>query len=275
MDDLVWFASESEDHIRASTSRISMLQDVHKFITTTLRAFPADACEKQRLTEGLRQLLYQYDVVELMSAAMAEDLGRDMAARSYHHPNGFTKVVLIPFSVHHTPFELRVHDWQTVDDASTDLPNFLSGESIHDHGWNFASYIARGALAFQEFAPSEKGELYDQYEYVRPDESITFIRRHIGQARLACIRDGVYRYPDLYYFSRDGLHRSLPLPGQRTISILLQGPAVANRGRIFRHPNLPASRVPPPQRPLAEEELRQILTSIRDALSNLSPAMET
>jgi hypothetical protein len=240
-----------------------MLREVQRFVTAQLNQLTGK--EEERLTECLVRLLAAFDISEVIEAALTPESISSVARCSYRHPNGFTKIVLIPFAGESTPFELRVHDWKTIHDPAFESQSLVA-QSIHDHGWNFASFLAKGALAFEEFALSEEGQEFVEFEYIRPDESIRFVLNPIGTARLACTCRGVHQHPDVYFFGRGRLHRSLPVPSERTISLLLQGPAVANHGLVYRDPRFPEQQESPAERALMEEELVQTVTSICEAL---------
>src|SRR5690348_16988125 len=78
----------------------------------------------------------------------------EVAARSYSHPNGFAKIVLARTSRYGC--ELRLHIWQGSGRADP---------HVHDHPWDFAARILRGAYEATTFAEcsGDKGEPWESH----------------------------------------------------------------------------------------------------------------
>jgi hypothetical protein len=241
-----------------------MLRHLSEWIRRTLES--TEGTDEVKLRHTLQLLLDTFDVAEVVRSALADENRATVAGKSYRHANGFTKVVLIRCRPEEVPFELRLHDWHPPPEAGS-AAELLARESIHDHGWSFASYLASGGLLFEEFEPAANGEEFDQFKYLRPGPAIRYSRVPAGKGSLRLARRGVHRHPDLYCFPRNRLHRTVPVPGEHTVSLLLQSPYVIREGRIFRDPRQRELREPPPQRPLTETELE-------DTIEGLLPHLE-
>jgi hypothetical protein len=230
----------------------------------------ATGSREDRFSDTLTKVLHTFDLADIVQAAMADENRADVARRSYRHPNGFTKIVLIQFQAGSIPFELRLHDWYPVAMAE---PNdiLLSRESVHDHGWDFASYIVSGALLFEEFEVSSQGQEFSEFKYVRLQSEIQYSRRYVGKRLLQCSRRGTHKHPDVYFFPRNKLHRTIPVHGERTISLMLQSPYAVREAKVFRDLDQPEVRELPAQRALSELELVESLEGI---LSHLVPTVK-
>ncbi len=88
------------------------------------------------------QTIYQI-INEVLSNA---SLLAEVAARSYHHGNGFLKVVLAA----ENGWKLRLHVW---------FPNTPCEENIHDHRWSFASTVLCGHLLSETFTDDAQGTI--------------------------------------------------------------------------------------------------------------------
>ena len=247
-----------------------MLANVRTRLTQHLQQDVTD--EDHQLTRALKFLLAHFELKELIGSALHPDCRDQIAAQSYHHPNGFTKIVLLAFNPSETPFELRLHDWNPNDaDAPAEIAP-SSAEWIHDHGWSFASYIASGALAFEEFEPSINGEMeFHEFQYVRPGSEVKYLTIPVGITRLQCTRRGIHRKHDVYFFRQGRFHRTWPLGSDPTVSLLMQGPARANSGRIFRDPRQTENPIRPAQRSLSASELEVSISRVLDRLQAHEP----
>lgn len=115
---------------------------------------------------------------EIIRVLQHSDLQKQTAQRSYRHPNGFEKIVLV--SDLPEIEELRIHRW--CDD--------LEDTNIHSHSWNFQSYVLKGSLT------------HHLWQLCAGDEVTAFLMPPI------LIRDGLadeYEFEELGRFSLESL----------------------------------------------------------------------
>lgn len=236
-----------------------MLPALAQWITVALDR--ATGTAEARFRHTLRLLLNSYDLAEIVRSVLTDENRSSVARSSYCHPNGFTKLVLIPFQPGCVPFELRLHDWHTGPSMESEEAR-LARESIHDHGWDFASYVASGSLLFEEFEEADGGRLYSQFKYLRPGPAIEYFQEHVGTQALRCTRRGIHRHPEIYFFPRYRLHRTIPSCGTRTVSLMLQSPYRPRQARVYRDPGQAVPRKPPAQRALTESELLETIEGL-------------
>ncbi|HSS48756.1 MAG TPA: hypothetical protein VLX28_07410, partial [Thermoanaerobaculia bacterium] len=105
---------------------------------------------RQTLCRLVEELGNKQNLTRLLQAVLLEPAAlREVASRSYRHPNGYDKIVLCSTSEIIVPYEARLHIWWS-DTERPDTP-------IHDHGWDFASMVLSGRLECQEYEVGEGG----------------------------------------------------------------------------------------------------------------------
>ncbi|MFF1766655.1 hypothetical protein [Streptomyces sp. NPDC058249] len=144
----------------------------------------------------------------LMTAAKDRALLSDTLC--YRHPNGFYKMKLLSPGV--DSWALRVHVW--------DRP--VAQSDVHDHRWDFASYIVSGELLEAQFALDRDAGSTPVFELAKNTS---------GQYRYT--PDGVGRIRETsrtrraagesYTLDHRVLHRADPSAGYPVITAVLQG----------------------------------------------------
>lgn len=124
-----------------------------------------------------------------------------VAENSYHHFNSFDKVVLAS-----TPSGRKLvwHQWK--------LAGSEDEIEIHNHRWNFVSYVIRGAVESRDYVPSSTGGLRTlHYRYRSPEGGRSYRLQYLGEAALSETRRYVHRAGDFYVQDRDTVHTALAL----------------------------------------------------------------
>jgi hypothetical protein len=135
-------------------------------------------------------------------------------SRSYIHPNGFAKIVLVA----EAGFHLRLHIWHPA------LGAVHTAENIHSHRWDFASILVVGGYRYQEFAESSRGRAFHAYTYHGHQGRSSYGLTPIGIRHLQCTLDASLAAGTRYTLSADALHRVVSYPEEVTASLVLQGP---------------------------------------------------
>lgn len=155
---------------------------------------------------------------ELLDSVLADGEWLErVLARSYPHPNGFVKIVLISES----NFQLRMHLWRPGDRSGDTV------ENIHSHHWDFASTLFFGGYRYQEFAVVADGEPFHAYTY-HGHRAGSYALRPIGRRTLRRMFDGSLAKGTTYTLNQDVFHRVTCDPDRLTGSLVLQGPRRAD-----------------------------------------------
>lgn len=157
----------------------------------------------------------------------------DFHRRSYVHNNGFQKLFLAEVSTG----RLVAHLW---DEPRLEAPDdYLLAYDVHNHRWPFASYLASGSLIMEHFRDTtEDGSTFNRYSYSSPELGESAPLDYHGEAYL--LREFQAQIFSGTIFSLDNfrLHRVYPPRGGRSISIVLQAPAITTTTDIFVDPSI-------------------------------------
>lgn len=162
-------------------------------------------------------------------AALCEALLTDdafagwVAARSYHHGNGFLKVVLVDQG-----FKLRLHLW---------LPAASCEENIHDHRWSIASTLLAGELHSEVWADAASDEhanlLASEYRYQAATDGQPARAIPLHQSPLVMVKHTRHTAGSYYALPPDTLHRICSHGRQLVATLMCSGPAIAGHTRLI------------------------------------------
>lgn len=180
-----------------------------------------------------------------------EQLLREIAARSYVHPNGFLKIVLLSREL----YQLRLHVWPgDARQGAVDRGN------IHNHRWDFAATVLRGGYRHQEFVTASDGDSHGSYEYDADRGAGRYSLAYRGTVGLRCVFNSYLPAGTFYSLSADVIHKVSCPPGKPTVSLILQGSYRKSMVDVFSSSPVPtgqaiplvALRVPEVRRELME-----------------------
>jgi hypothetical protein len=135
----------------------------------------------------------------------------DVAYRSYAHDNGFVKIVLV--AGRDDGNALRIHVWPGgVGDSG----------NIHNHCWDFTSFVLAGQLGFEEFAAADDGEVSATHYAYAPSVDFEYELRPLGPSGLQRTGAGVKRAGEVYEMSAQTLHRTWGDDPTTTVTLLAQ-----------------------------------------------------
>jgi hypothetical protein len=224
----------------------ALLERVDEILVT--RTEPSDVLSSLRNMAPLPHLL---DVVRADQRRLA-----GTANASYRHRNGFDKIVLA--SPPGSPLKLVLHLWEHGD---------LDGEidHIHNHRWNFASIVLRGALRYELYKSDPRGRSYSKIRYQRLPQSRSYELTPCGSMTVSAHATAVLAEGSTYTWHATMLHRAWAVPGQNTATLIVQGPPVRRSTTVLV--DTERCTYPPPTRP----QLRQLEVDYVDqALARLA-----
>ncbi|MGP4047641.1 hypothetical protein [Streptomyces sp. 2A115] len=135
------------------------------------------------------------------------------ARLSYRHVLGFDKLLLIDGGPRHM---LRAHLWHPGRGA-------IGKEDIHNHRSPLASYVVRGRLAMELYAPRGDGGVEaDRYQESLADESADWLLEPTGPARLHLTQVAEYTAGSTYALPAHTLHRAWCDTTEPTVTLFLE-----------------------------------------------------
>lgn len=162
------------------------------------------------------------------------DATREVAWRSYRHPNGFAKLVL-----HNAQpqFCVRMHVWGPGSGRRGET-------NPHSHRWDFASTVLVGAgLTITEYAEcATGGVLHERFWYGRgadPGSSELLVD---GIARLRTLGSRSIQPHGRYTTDTQAVHTVDPLGASLVATLVVQGPRRVGRTIVYRTPGAGAEQ---------------------------------
>lgn len=123
---------------------------------------------------------------------------KDLASKSYIHENGFYKLTVIDKP--NAKFKIRLHFWP----ASSIKPAQL--ENIHNHRFNYYSYILKGSLLNRIWKVASSGAKFRHYLYNPRMRKQAYVLDYCGDAFLEASEERQYSNGDLYCMNAEDLH---------------------------------------------------------------------
>ena len=174
--------------------------------------------------------------VDAILASLMDDARacEEVARKSVVHPNGFYKIVLLaPASA---TYQLRLHVWST--------PVGTRGD-IHNHRWDFASWIIKGAFTQELFRVSgDDGQAVNHliWQSDCSEGPVGFVQSTCKLTE--CRKTESLSDDDTYFLQANDIHRFCSLC--RGLSLILHGPPVRTYSDVFRPVTDNAHRPEPP-----------------------------
>jgi hypothetical protein len=165
----------------------------------------------------------------LLDAELRADarLGK-LASASYHHPNGFDKLVL---DVLDGGQKVVLHAWRP------DREEVLEDSNFHDHRWHFATAVLAGAYRFVEYEEEPVdhpgGLLVHKHEYRSSGAGQGYELHAAGQCRLRPRRSERLAAGSVYLLECDTIHHITVDKATPTITLFVQGAPVRTCTRVF------------------------------------------
>jgi hypothetical protein len=230
-----------------------MLDDIRRaedWLTAALRRSPPD--------RGLATLVSPLADRRRLAAMLASLLDdpvrrRAAAARSYEHPLGFDKLILLSSPAS----ELHLHIWWP------DTERLV--EDVHNHRFDFASTILDGALDMARYTVGRDGVTMCAYQEAL-GSAVGRIRLHrTGEAQLSRVGTAAMTAGTVYAMSADELHRINAAGSGLTATLFLRGPQIRGATAVFSdHP--PADRPDPSRPPMRPAAFADRIDAFRERL---------
>lgn len=171
-----------------------------------------------------------------------------VAARSYHHGNGFLKVVL---ATQHG-WKLRLHVW---------FPNTPCEENIHDHRWSFASTVLCGHLLSETFVDDCQGDITGtEFLYHAKQQQMA---SHKQEKSDFCLRSSGQQFRgagESYFLPTSVLHRICDYPNKSLVATMMcSAPTQQGHTRLLVSDDRQAIDPNVEQSPLSSHELACLL----------------
>ena len=162
------------------------------------------------LAAWMQQTFTPACVLGLLDEVLANpDLLAEVAGRSYHHGNGFLKVVL----ANRQGWKLRLHIW---------FPDAPCEENIHDHRWSFASTVLCGALLSETFVDDPQGPVNGvEYLYHASQGGDSSRKVASGDFRLRSQGRTMRRAGEAYALPSSVLHRICDYTGKGLVATMM------------------------------------------------------
>lgn len=161
-------------------------------------------------------------VTDLLGAlAQDDDAVERIAARSYIHPNGFVKIVLVAGHM-----KLRLHCWSSSADGE------VRG-NLHSHRWELASVVLSGAMAVRLYEPGEAHHMsYQEWRYAPESNGDSESLEHVGLAHLRLTQEVILLPGSGFASPSPTIHSARPIRDM-TRTLVLHGPPVVHSTRVF------------------------------------------
>ncbi|MBK3848299.1 MAG: hypothetical protein KKD27_03945 [Gammaproteobacteria bacterium] len=155
--------------------------------------------ELERLLDERR--LTVFDLIQL-----CEDANEKLV----WHPLGFVSGTFI----RHEISKARLHIWPT------DNKKQIGGLEVHDHTFDFTSWVIQGTIESQTFTPENNGELSVAYctTYTGSESVLTKTSKRISITHQVPL---ILRAGDKYFFEAGRLHRSRVLGKNPAVTVLI------------------------------------------------------
>jgi hypothetical protein len=176
------------------------------------------------------------------------------AANGYRHHNDFTKVVL---GVSPAGRKLVWHQWRQKEP-------WIDAD-LHNHRWDFVSYIAAGELELTDYEEHRDGALpVTRYAYESPGGRAEYSLRRVGPARLREVRHVKVPAGEFYHQPHRTVHTAAS-QAEGTGTIIVQGEVSATATDVYlaRAGEERLDRTVPRFSPA---DLRPLLEQLRDAM---------
>jgi hypothetical protein len=158
----------------------------------------------------------------LISSITADsDLVESCAARSFHHPLGFDKIMLVNCSPLYT---LRIHAWWPFQTCAA--------EHVHNHRFDFLSFVLRGGYCMQTFRPATDGIAMTRYQEALGSDRNWELRK-IGPAYIQPADTRVLKQGAGYALRSDVLHKVTVEPNTLCFTMFLQTMPVRDTTEVY------------------------------------------
>jgi hypothetical protein len=229
--------------------------EIGRMLSKTLGQPPRSENRRDGSLDILSWIAQPSHLVELATSIYDDsDVIASCAARSFRHPLGFDKIMLIEQS---PLFTLRVHLWRP--------GNTVGVEHIHNHRFDLVTTVIRGGYDMELFQLDESGAPVIEYEERRSGVG-AWCLQPVGEARLKPLTTIRLRQCSAYALDSNAFHRITVNPDSLCMTLFLQSTPLETRTRVFARSGESAPATTSKQT-LTQEVYRQRLKSVLDELA--------
>ena len=232
--------------IKTAPSNVNVLSDVVAQISDYYRHHNEAS---QALADWMAHSFCPQTIFAIINQVLSNsELLAQIAARSYHHGNGFLKVVLAA----QDGWKLRLHVW---------FANTPCEENIHDHRWGFASTVLCGQLLSETFVDDIDGDItgteYLYHARQNQDES----QKHIqGRFCLRSLGQQCRGVGESYFLPTSVLHRICDYSNKNIVATMMcSAPTQQGTNRLLVSDDRQGIDPNVEQNPLSSHELACLL----------------
>lgn len=232
--------------IKTAPSNVCVLSDVVAQISDYYRHH-TDA--SQALADWMAHSFCPQTIFAIINQVLANPaLLAEIAARSYHHGNGFLKVVLAA----QDGWKLRLHVW---------FPNTPCEENIHDHRWGFASTVLCGQLLSETFVDDVDGTITGtEYLYHARQNQDDSQKQTQGRFCLRSLGQQCRGMGESYFLPTSVLHRICDYPNKNLVATMMcSAPTQQGTNRLLVSDDRQGIDPNVEQTPLSSHELACLL----------------
>ncbi|MES2773163.1 MAG: hypothetical protein V4722_03210 [Bacteroidota bacterium] len=179
------------------------------------------------IKQTLTLISNSFSLKELISSLTSdEQYLATMASLSYSHSLGFDKIIIAPYE--NSNYQLRFNIWWS---EYTMLANHY--EHIHNHRWDFSTYLLLGSYRFENYRPAKAGLSMHHYFYYEFEKGkYQFDDQGIKEIEL--FETGILNRREQMSVSNDILHKVVPVQTNvPTVSLFLTSKPRVNKTSIY------------------------------------------
>lgn len=193
--------------IKTAPSNVCVLSDVVAQISDYYRHHNEAS---QALADWMARSFCPQTIFAIINQVLSNpELLAQIAARSYHHGNGFLKVVLAA----QDGWKLRLHVW---------FDNTPCEENIHDHRWGFASTVLCGQLLSETFDDDIDGDITGTEYLYHARQNQHDSQKHIqGRFCLRSLGQQCRGVGESYFLPTSVLHRICDYSNKNLVATMM------------------------------------------------------
>jgi hypothetical protein len=187
-------------------------KDLQKLISK--KSLEYDIDDIQQTEKLLFEIIEKLDLFVLINSIIDdENYLKEISVFSYSHDLGFDKIVIVPYK--NTNYQLRFNIWWN------NLPqNEITYEDIHNHRWDFSTYVLMGSYKYENFRKERNGLLMNHYDYY-PTKNGKHALEFTGKKCISLFASGTLNKGEFMTVKNDILHKIEQTKEYSTITLFL------------------------------------------------------
>jgi hypothetical protein len=183
-----------------------------------------------------------------------------LASKSYVHENGFYKLTVIDKS--NAKLRVRIHYWPARGVAPAQI------ENIHNHRFNYYSYILSGGISNRIWKVASNGATYQHYQYRPRMQKQSYVLDYRGESLLEECEERQYHSGDLYCMNAEDLHVASAYQFNDVVTLFIEERATLRPYADVFSNEYPNKNVPIASPALTSKQYLEVLSTIANVLEN-------